>query len=130
MVQWLAHVTTNPPTQVRSRPREVGAQLSQLFILPNGLVDKWAPGKSGYDKLWKLVYRSSPVSRGNRLIFTTVSKANVTGDERPHLRAATACSRTLPFTLHCSWTTAHTSHMKHNCFRITDLLVIGNLWRR
>ena len=35
---------------------------------------------------------SGPVSRGNGVISTTGSKANVMRDERPQLRAATACA--------------------------------------
>ena len=40
VVQWLAHLATNPLARVRTRTRTVGAQLIQLFILPNWLVDK------------------------------------------------------------------------------------------
>ena len=46
--------------------------------------------------LWKVECHSGPVSRRNGLIFTTGSKANVTGDERPlQLRAATKCQHSL-----------------------------------
>ena len=42
------------------------------------------------------------MSRGNRLLSTTGSKANVTGDEHLHLRTPTACANTLPETQgHC-----------------------------
>ena len=47
-------------------------------------------------KLWKLKCHSGPVSRGNRLLSTTGSKAYVTGDERPQLCTATVCAHTLP----------------------------------
>ena len=36
-IQWLARLTMNPLSRVRFRAK---AQLSQLFIFPNGLVDK------------------------------------------------------------------------------------------
>ena len=84
MVQWLGHLTKNPLPQVQSRTKAGGAQLAQLFILPNGLVDKYL-GKRRENKLWKVGCHSGPVSRRNKLISTTVSKANVTGDERPQL---------------------------------------------
>ena len=41
-------------------------------------------GKPGKGKLWELGCQSGPVSRGNGLISTTCSKANVTEDERQH----------------------------------------------
>ena len=41
--QWLARLTMNPLAQVISQTRAVRAQLTQLFILPKGLVDKWVP---------------------------------------------------------------------------------------
>ena len=37
------------------------------------------------------------MSRGNEILFTTGSKADVTGDERPQLRTRIACDPTLPF---------------------------------
>ena len=43
LVQWLACLTMNPLARVQSWTRAVSAQLTQLFILPNGLVDKWVP---------------------------------------------------------------------------------------
>ena len=46
----------------------------------------------------KLRCHSGPVSWDNRLISTTGSKANVTGDERPQPHAAIACAPTLVFT--------------------------------
>ena len=45
MVQWLARLTMNPLARVRSQTKAVSAQLTQLFILPNGLVDKWVPSE-------------------------------------------------------------------------------------
>ena len=48
-------------------------------------------------KLWKLGCHSGPVSRGNGLISTTGSKADVTRDKRLQLRAAIACAPTLPY---------------------------------
>ena len=48
----------------------------QVFIFPNGLVDKWE------GKLWKLGCHSGPVTWRNGLLSTTGSKAYVTGDER------------------------------------------------
>ena len=89
----VARLTTNSLARVHSRGKAGGAQLTQLFILPNVLVDKWVlPGEG---KLWKLGCHSGFVSRGNGLISITGSKANVTGDERPQLRTATT-SATLP----------------------------------
>ena len=41
VVQWLACLTTNPLAGVRSQTKAVSTQLTKLFILPNGLVDKW-----------------------------------------------------------------------------------------
>ena len=43
VVQWLARLTLNPLAWVQSWMRTVGTQLTQLFILTNGLVDKWVP---------------------------------------------------------------------------------------
>ena len=48
-------------------------------------------------RLWKLGCHSDPVSLGNGLIYITDSKANVTGDDRPQLRAVTASAPTLPY---------------------------------
>ena len=42
-MQWLARMTTNPLARVRSLMKAVSATLIQLFILPNGLVDKCVP---------------------------------------------------------------------------------------
>ena len=56
-------------------------------------------GKPGEGKLWKVRCHSGPAFQGNGLISTTGSKVNVTGDERPQLRAVTACVNTLYFTL-------------------------------
>ena len=71
-----------------------GTQLTQLFILPNGLVDKWVPGEG---KQWKVECDSGPVSRHNGLLSTTSIKANVTGDECPQLCTAITCANTLPY---------------------------------
>ena len=43
VVQLLASLITNQLAWVRSRTKAGGTQLTQLFILPNGLVDKWVP---------------------------------------------------------------------------------------
>ena len=60
---------------------------------------KWSKTEliSGEGKQWKVGCHSGPVSRGNRLISTTGSKANVAGDEHPQLRTATVCVPTLPY---------------------------------
>ena len=84
-------------------------------------------------------YFSGPVSWSNGLISTTGSKAYVTGDERPQLRAAIACAPTLSYYLYqdpqkrrCFW---HYASAKWNnlrryysdfpwndyCFRVRDL---------
>ena len=78
--------------------KAVGAQLIQLFILSNGLVDMWVPiiGKPGEVKLWKLGCHSGFVSRRNIFISTTGSKAYMTEDESLQLRAAIACATILP----------------------------------
>ena len=39
-------LTTNPLAGVRSQMKAVGAQLIQLFIVPNRLVDKWVTRKT------------------------------------------------------------------------------------
>ena len=43
LVEWLARLTMNLLTWVRSWVKTVNAQLTWLFILPNGLVDEWVP---------------------------------------------------------------------------------------
>ena len=47
--------------------------------------------------MWKLRCHSGPVSRRNRLVSTTGSKDNVTGDKRPQLRAVIVCVPTLSY---------------------------------
>ena len=93
MPQWLAPLTMKLLARVRSRTKAVGTQLTQLFILPNGLVDKWVAretlGKVNCGNLDITV----AVSQGNRLISTTSSKADVMGNERLQLRAATAFNK-------------------------------------
>lgn len=44
--------------RVRIPTWAVGIQLSRLFLLPFGLVDKLVPGKHGEDKLWRPVPHS------------------------------------------------------------------------
>ena len=46
VVQWLARLTTNPRAPVRIPAGAVGAKLTQLSILPFGLVGKWVPGET------------------------------------------------------------------------------------
>ena len=43
VVKWLARLVTNPLARVQSRMTAGGAQFTQLFIVSNGLVDKWIP---------------------------------------------------------------------------------------
>ena len=69
---WLARLTTNPLARARSRARAIGSKLTQLFILPNGLVDKWVSREILESKLWKLKSHSGHVSRRNGLIFITL----------------------------------------------------------
>ena len=61
------------------------------------LLHNFIQAKLREGKLWKLVCHSVLVSRGNGLISTTGSEANVTGDEHLHLHATTT---TLYFTFH------------------------------
>ena len=63
-------------------------------MVPNGYLRKPVEGK-----LWKLGCHNGPVSRSNGLISTTGSKADVTGDERPQLRADIVCASLYLFTL-------------------------------
>ena len=79
----------------QSRARAVSSpscSLSQMGCLINGDPEKPVEGK-----LWKLRCHSGSVFWHNRLISTTDSKANVTGDECPQLRPATECAPTLPY---------------------------------
>ena len=72
-----------------------GVQLTQLFIFPNRLIDKWIPRETCEGKMWKVGCHSGPVSRRNGSISTTGLKAFVTGDERLRLLAAIVCAPTL-----------------------------------
>ena len=72
------------PGRGQSAHRSPSCSSSQMGWWINGYLRK--PGEG---KLWKLGCHTGTVSRGNGLITTTGSKANVTGDEHLHLRTAT-----------------------------------------
>ena len=57
VVQWLARLIANPLTQFRSRTKAVGSQLTQLFILPNDLIQSREGSVVGETSEWNTCLR-------------------------------------------------------------------------